>query len=89
MANQHPFHMAAATVAHRTLPLGTVIEVTNLRNGRVAEAEVTDRGPYVRGRMLDVSRAVAERLGMLQPGVAPVEIRVIERQELAEGGVAG
>ena len=78
MANQRPFRMAQATVAHRTLPLGTVVEVRNLRNGRKAKAEVTDRGPYARGRVLDVSKGIARRLDMLRPGVAPVEIRVVK-----------
>ncbi|MBV8913147.1 MAG: septal ring lytic transglycosylase RlpA family lipoprotein [Acetobacteraceae bacterium] len=81
MANQRPFRMERATVAHRSLPLGTVVEVRNLENGRTAEAEVTDRGPYVRGRVLDVSKAVAEQLDMLHPGTAPVEIRVLARAD--------
>lgn len=80
MANQHPFRMMAPTVAHRTLPLGTKVEVRNLANGRVAEAEVTDRGPYVRGRLLDVSKGVAMQLAMLNTGTAPVEIRVLGRE---------
>jgi rare lipoprotein A len=71
--------MMQATVAHRTLPLGTVVEVRNLANGRTAQAEVTDRGPYARGRVLDVSKGVAQRLDMLHPGTAPVEIRVLWR----------
>ena len=79
MANQQPFHMNEPTVAHRTLPLGTVVEVRNLENGLVAEAEVTDRGPYVRGRVLDVSKAVAQQLDMVDGGTAPVEIRVLPR----------
>ena len=79
MANQQPFRMNQPTVAHRTLPLGTVVEVRNMQNGLSAEAEATDRGPYVRGRVLDVSRSVAERLDMLEDGTAPVEIRVVIR----------
>jgi rare lipoprotein A len=78
MANQQPFRMDEATVAHRSLPLGTLIEVRNLRNGRTIDAEVTDRGPYVRGRMLDVSKGVAEELDMLDGGTTAVEIRVIQ-----------
>lgn len=81
MANRRPFRMMQATVAHRTLPLGSVVEVHNLRNGRKARAEVTDRGPYARGRVLDVSKGMAQRLDMLRPGTAPVEIRVLRRQE--------
>ena len=79
MANQRPFQMARATVAHRTLPLGTLVEVRNLGNGRAVRAEVTDRGPYARGRVLDVSKGLARRLDMLHPGTAPVEIRVLQR----------
>ena len=78
MANQRPFRMGEPTVAHRTLPLGTFIEVRNLENGRFIDAEVTDRGPYVRGRLLDVSKAVAEELDMLEGGTAAVEIRVLQ-----------
>ena len=79
MANQQPFQMMQATVAHRTLPLGTMVEVRNLENGRTAQAEVTDRGPYARGRVLDVSKGLARRLDMLHAGTAPVEIRVLWR----------
>src|SRR4051812_29137238 len=68
MANHKPFRMMLPTVAHRTLPLGTMVEVRNLANGRVIQAEVTDRGPYARRRVLDVSKAVAEQLGMLHAG---------------------
>lgn len=81
MANQRPFRMMQPTVAHRTLPLGTVVEVRNLRNGRKVRAEVTDRGPYARGRVLDVSKGLARRLDMLHSGTAPVEIRVLRRKE--------
>lgn len=88
MANQHPFRMMQATVAHRTLPLGTVIEVRNLDNGRTARAEVTDRGPYARGRVLDVSKGLAQRLDMLHPGTAPVEIRVLARADERWAGKA-
>lgn len=80
MANRRPFRMMRATVAHRTLPLGTVVEVRNLDNGRTVKAEVTDCGPYARGRVLDVSKGVAQSLAMLHPGTAPVEIRVLRRQ---------
>ena len=86
MANQRPFRMMRATVAHRTLPLGTLVEVRNLENGRRARAEVTDRGPYARGRVLDVSKGVARRLDMVRPGTAPVEIRVLRRKERPAAG---
>jgi rare lipoprotein A len=69
----------AATVAHRSLPLGTVVDVRNLRNGRTARATVTTRGPYAKGRILDVSRGVARRLDMEKQGTAPVEVSVVRR----------
>ena len=86
MANRRPFRMAQATVAHRTLPLGTLIEVRNLGNGRKVRAEVTDRGPYARGRVLDVSKGLARHLDMLHSGTAPVEIRVLRRKERPAAG---
>jgi rare lipoprotein A len=84
-ANGAPFDMMSATVAHRDLPLGTEIQIRNLANGRTARAVVTDRGPYVDGRALDVSLGVARRLDMQQSGLARVEIRVLD---VARPGVA-
>lgn len=75
-ASGETFDMHALTAAHRTLPLGTWIEVTNLENGRHAELRVNDRGPFVRGRILDVSRAAARKLGFLVDGTAKVRIVV-------------
>ena len=72
---------AAATVAHRTLPLGTTVNVRNLRNGRTARATVTTRGPYAKGRTLDVSRGMARRLDMEKQGTAPVEVTVVRRPQ--------
>ena len=66
--------------SHRKLPLGTRATVVNLANGKSIEVEINDRGPYVRGRILDVSKAVAERLGMKQAGTAPVRLIVTEEQ---------
>jgi len=65
------------TAAHRTLPLGTVVRVTHVENGRSVEVRVNDRGPFVDGRILDVSRAAAERLGVLGLGVFPVKLTVV------------
>lgn len=77
MANGERFNMHALTVAHRTLPLGTRVRVTNPSTGQSVVAVVTDRGPYVRGRGLDVSRGVAARLGLIERGVAPVRLEVV------------
>ncbi|MDD2901481.1 MAG: septal ring lytic transglycosylase RlpA family protein [Syntrophales bacterium] len=75
MANGRPFDMYADTVAHKTLPLGTKVTLTNPANGRIATAEVTDRGPYIWGRNLDVSYGVARKLGMVEQGVAKLRMQ--------------
>jgi rare lipoprotein A len=66
------------TAAHRTLPLGTWVQVVNLANGRVATVRVNDRGPYKFGRVLDLSYAAARQLGLVGPGTADVEIRLVD-----------
>lgn len=80
-ASGEVFDMDAMTAAHRTLPLGTRIEVTVLATGRRTRVRVNDRGPFVDDRVLDVSRATARRLGFLQDGTARVRIRVVEPPE--------
>jgi rare lipoprotein A len=65
------------TAAHRSLPLGSVIEVTNRRNGRKVIVTVNDRGPAAKPRIIDVSPAAAAQLGMKKKGLAPVEIRPV------------
>ncbi|THD70845.1 MAG: septal ring lytic transglycosylase RlpA family protein [Bradyrhizobium sp.] len=62
------------TAAHRTLPFGTVVLVTNLHNGRTVVVRITDRGPYGRGRVIDVSRAAARQLDMIDSGTADVNV---------------
>ncbi|CEJ14451.1 RlpA-like protein precursor [bacterium YEK0313] len=64
----------AMTAAHRNLPCGTRLRVTNLSNGRSAVVTVVDRGPFVRGRIVDVSRGVARQIGLIQRGVGRVQI---------------
>ncbi len=64
------------TAAHNTLPFGTHIRVTNQRNGRSVEVVVNDRGPHVRGRIVDVSGRAARQLDLVRAGVVPVEVRV-------------
>jgi rare lipoprotein A len=65
------------TAAHQTLPLGTRVLVTNLENGRVIEVRINDRGPFVDGRIIDLSRAAAGSLGMIGPGTARVRLDVL------------
>lgn len=75
-ASGERFDQNAATCAHRTLKFGTRVRVTNLRNGRSATCRVNDRGPFIRGRIIDVSRGVAVRLGMIKSGTARVRVDV-------------
>jgi hypothetical protein len=70
MANGKPFNMHADTVAHPSLPLGTRLRLTNPDNGSSVEVKVTDRGPYIRGRNLDLSYGVAKKLGVVKSGVS-------------------
>ena len=69
--------MNMLTAAHRTLPLGTRVRVTSLGTGRSVEVRINDRGPYVRGRVIDLSYAAARRLGAVGAGVIRVTIKVI------------
>jgi rare lipoprotein A len=71
------FEPRKATAAHRHLPLGTRVRVTNLANGRSLTVRVNDRGPYVPGRIIDLSKGAARKLGMVHAGLAPVKIQVV------------
>ena len=73
------FDMHALTAAHRTLSFGTRVKVTNRRNGRSVVVTINDRGPRHRGRIIDLSRAAARKLEMLDSGLAPVRLRVLDR----------
>jgi len=70
-------HVGAYTAAHRTLPFGSRVRVTNLRNNRVVVVTVNDRGPFTRGRVIDVSVAAAESLGFRSAGVTQVKVEQI------------
>lgn len=72
------FNTHALTAAHRTLPFGTRVEVTNLSNKKQVEVVINDRGPFVRRRVIDVSHAAARQLDMIRSGVAPVRLDVVE-----------
>lgn len=77
-ANGERFDMAAMTAAHKTLPFGTKVRVTNPRNGRSVIVRINDRGPYARGRTIDLSRAAAEEIGIIRSGHGRVELEVVE-----------
>lgn len=78
-ANGERFDQGAMTAAHRSLPFGTRVRVTNLRNGRSIIVRINDRGPYVGGRIIDLSAAAARALKMVRSGIAPVRIEVLGR----------
>jgi rare lipoprotein A len=77
-ASGERFDQNALTAAHRTLPFGTRVRVTNLNNERSVVVRINDRGPFVRGRVIDVSRAAAVRLDMLRAGVVPVRVEALD-----------
>jgi len=76
-ASGEQFDKRAMTAAHPTLPFGTFVEVTNLGNGRKTVVRINDRGPFKPGRVIDVSEAAADKLGMRQRGLAPVRIEIV------------
>ena len=73
------FNPSAMTAAHRTLPFGTKVRVTNRRNGRSVIVTINDRGPFIRGRVIDLSSGAAGVIGMRSSGVAPVSVEVLGR----------
>ena len=73
-ASGEPYNMYAISAAHKTLPLGTYVKVKNLRNDQTVVVRINDRGPFVRGRIIDLSYGAAKKIGLVEPGTAPVEI---------------
>ena len=70
--------MHAMTAAHRTLPLGSIVRITNIKTGNSALVRITDRGPFVEGRVVDLSLAAAKAVDVYQPGIAKVRLEVLE-----------
>jgi len=87
-ASGERFDMNALTAAHKTLPLPGLVEVTNLSNGRQIVARLNDRGPFVDGRIIDLSRGSAEALGMLNQGVGEVRVRYLGPAPRSGGGTS-
>ena len=77
-ANGEVYDMYGRTAAHKTIPLNTIVRVTNLANQKTIIVRINDRGPYIAGRMLDLSYGAAKKLGFLQQGTTRVKIEVIE-----------
>lgn len=78
--------MNAMTAAHRTLPLGSIVRVTNLKTGHSAIVRVTDRGPFVEGRILDLSLAAAKAVDVYLPGTAEVRVEVLRAPSALDSG---
>jgi rare lipoprotein A len=76
-ANGEVFNPNALTAAHRTLPMPSIVQVTNLENGRSIRLRINDRGPYARGRIIDVSRRAAQLLGFERAGTAKVRVKIL------------
>jgi rare lipoprotein A len=93
----HPYHGRAAangeiydmenlTAAHRTLPFGTMVRVTNLTNDKTVDVRITDRGPFIDGRIIDLSHAAAKVIDLIGPGIARVRLDILSLPDLAARG---
>ena len=88
-ANGETYDPDALTAAHRTLPFGTRVRVTRLSNGESVVVRINDRGPFIRGRIIDLSHAAAQELNMMREGVVPVELEVLGAESTEAQQVAG
>ena len=78
-ANGEIYNQYGLSAAHRTLPFGTRVRVTNLNNNRSVVVRINDRGPFIRGRIIDLSKGAAREIGMISSGVAPVKVEVLRQ----------
>ncbi|PZR40480.1 MAG: septal ring lytic transglycosylase RlpA family lipoprotein [Azospira oryzae] len=85
-ASGEKYRRSKLTGAHKTLPFGTKVKVTNLANNESVEVTINDRGPYVDGRVIDLSRAAAEKLGYVNIGLADVKVEVVDAGDGKGGG---
>ena len=79
------YDMETMVAAHRTLPFGTLVRVTNLANARTVDVRIIDRGPFIEGRIIDLSHAAAERIDLVGPGVAQVRLDILSTPPAGEG----
>ena len=77
-SNGEIYNMNAMTAAHRTYPLGSIVRVTNLKTGSSALVRITDRGPFIRGRVVDLSLAAARKIDVYKPGIAQVKVELMQ-----------
>jgi rare lipoprotein A len=85
-SNGEVYNMHAMTAAHRTFPLGSIVRVTNVKTGHTALVRITDRGPFIPGRILDLSLAAARKIDVWQPGVAEVKVELLEASTPLDSG---
>ena len=85
-SNGEVYNMHAMTAAHRTFPLGSVVRVTNVKTGSTTLVRITDRGPFIPGRILDLSLAAARKLDVWQPGVAEVKVELMQSPSPFDSG---
>lgn len=85
-SNGEVYDMHAMTAAHRTLPLGSIVRVTDLKTKASAIVRITDRGPFIEGRIIDLSQAAAAKIGMIERGTAQVRVDVLQTPSSAESG---
>jgi rare lipoprotein A (peptidoglycan hydrolase) len=78
-ASGERFHADGLTAAHRTFPLQSWVRITNERNGKSVIVRINDRGPYIRGRIVDLSRGAARKVEMIQAGIVPVKVELLKR----------
>ncbi|MEQ8925086.1 MAG: septal ring lytic transglycosylase RlpA family protein [Fulvivirga sp.] len=87
-ASGEKYKHSKLTAAHKTLPFGTVVKVTNLKNNNSVEVRINDRGPFVEGRVIDLSRSAAEKLNFINDGLADVKIEVVDAGDGKGGGLS-
>jgi rare lipoprotein A len=87
-ANGERYHMRELTAAHRSLPFGSLVEVRNLENGHAVVVRINDRGPFAKGRVIDLSYAATREVGVFGPGTAGVELRLMGSGSDAEAPAA-
>lgn len=87
-ANGEKYKHSKLTAAHKTLPFGTVVKVTNIKNQNTVQVRINDRGPFVAGRIIDLSKSAAEQLQFINDGIADVKIEVIDAGDGKGGGLS-
>ena len=85
-SNGEVYDMNAMTAAHRTLPLGSIVRVTSLESGKSAVVRITDRGPFIEGRIIDLSQAAAKQIGLVRRGTGQVRVEVLRTPRSIESG---